>query len=275
VVRNLKELAPLFSPAASPFSSNKAQDSGFSFGAEFGVTNFQMEEPVYSMYIMPMLNYKGLLVGDSMEFQANLGVPFSFSPEFRLGIDIDINLVYNISPLSLIVNNRLALPVIKSWTIYSPLFGFWYFEANDFFIPKVKYDFFFNTGTLYLQTNLLIHFLPDAFEYIGMHFSLGWKGENGLGLEIKNYNHLKPEVKFFQYLDLLVSYDKGSFFGEIIVSIPTFEDGINFIGIEVTPKVELKFTNGFKAYASLPIRNVGSDWYEVNNGLSIGIKKSF
>jgi len=274
----VEELTPLFSKPASTSSFSKDQDSGFSVGAEFGVTTFNPthSELVDNMYLMPMLTYKNSLMGDSLELEANLGVPFSFSPEFSLGMDLGLDLTYNKGSFSFILKNKLALPMIKNgWNVYSPMFGTWYGEARDTFIPEVKYNFSFNTGAFYLQANLPIGIIPDAFEYIGMHFCLGWKGENGLGLEIWEVNFPKPDAKFFQAIELQISYNTDSFYGELSVEIPTYEDGIERSGVEVTPAVELKFANGFKAYASLPIRHIGSDRYEVNNGLSIGVKKSF
>jgi len=269
------ELKPLFSSAASRSSSAKTQDAGFAVGAELGVTNLQAEEIGYNFYIMPELNYKGFFMGDALEFDANLGVPFSLSPEFRLGLDFDIELTYDIGPLSLIGKNMLAIPMIKNdWSLYSPMFGTWYNETRDNFIPKVKYSFFFNAGTLFLQANLPIRIVPDAFEYIGMHFSLGWKGENGLSLQVWECNYPKPYAEFFQDIELIASYESALFYGEVDIDIPTYEDGIEYSGIEVNLEFEFKFANGFKAYASLPIRNLGSLHYDINYGLSVGLKKS-
>jgi hypothetical protein len=273
----VEELTPLFSTPASPKNIDNAQDSGFSSGTELGIINFQLKPIIDYIYIMPMFAYKGILMNDSLEFEANLGVPFVFSPEIRLGMDLYLMLTYNKGPLSFILGNKLALPVIKSnyWNNYSPMDEMFYREARGGFFPILKYNFSFDTGTLYLQASLPFEIIPDAFEHIGMHFGLGWKGENGISLGIREANYPKPEAKFFQMLALFVSYDTLHFMGELSVEIPTYEDGIRNAGIKVTPEVEFRFANGYKAYASLPIKNLFSDRNEVNNGLSIGIKKSF
>jgi hypothetical protein len=269
----VEELTPLFSTPASPSSFDKAQDSGFSEGMEIGVFNFQNKPIFLTMYIMPMLTYKGLLMSDFLEFQASLGFPWN--PEY-LGMDLALDLTYNKGSFSFFLGNMLALPIMKyNGQVYSSMFGTLYRKATYNFIPSLKYNFSFNTGTLYLQASLAIEILPDAFEHIGMHFSLDWKGENGISLGILEENYPKPEAKFFQGLQLFVSYDTLHFMCELSVRIPTYEDGIRNAGITVTPEVEFRFENGYKAYASLPIRNLGSDRNEVNNGLSIGIKRNF
>jgi hypothetical protein len=296
--------------AAYPSGFAKAQDSGFSFGAEFGIAKktkrssasgdpygdyyYVNEEYYYYPYIMPMFAYDGFLIGETLKLYAYMGIPLGLREElwFWLGTDINFELTYNTGLLSFIVENALTVPIIKGdddyeympyydsyfrtkGSSFSPMFGGWYSEGKDTFTPKLKYDFYFNTGTLYLQTNLPINILPDAFGFVNMHLCLGWKGGNGLGLEISEYNFLKPKAEFFQRLNLRVSYETASFYGDLGIGIPTYERGIELNGITISPKVEFTFTNKFKAYASLPIMRLGSDYYDTIFGLAIGVKKNF
>jgi len=271
------ELAPLFSSSVSSSSSAKAQDPGFSADAEYGVLSFQSEPIEDYMYLMPSVSYDGM-ISEALEFKATMGFPFWYKPEPWLGIDLDLALKYNSEPWSFILNNRLGIPVVKVYgnQTYSPIFGFIIDETNDTFIPKIRYTWGFNSGSLYFQANLPIRIMPDAFKYIAMHFGLGWKGDNGFGLNIWESNYLRPDAEFFQYIVFEASYEADSFYGEIGVGIPTYEDGIKYNGIEVTPAVEFRFANGFTAYAELPIWNIGSDYDdEVYYGLFIGVKKGF
>jgi hypothetical protein len=152
---------------------------------------------------MPLFTYNAPLMGDSLDFEANLGVPLWSGGNFCLGIRLNLELTYKRDALSFILENHLTSPITERVPIFLPF-------TFDVFTPKVKYNFFFNTGTLYIQADLPISIIPDAFENIGMHFYLGCDGENGIGLKTYEYNYLKTEAKFFQHLFLEASYDKGS-----------------------------------------------------------------
>lgn len=277
-----------------------AQDSGFSFGAEIGVTDFQepyyRDELINDIYIMPTLSYKGFMT-DALEINAELGVPFWILPDLWLGIDLDLKLTYNMGNLSIIAENFLKIPVIKdARNPHSPLFSkgnhfstfsdFFYpsnrgSETYDFLSPGVKYDLFFNTGTLYLQADLPFLFIPDAFKYAYLNLSAGWKSENGFGLKIKEYNVLKQpsdEIKFFQRLDLTASYETDTFSGELDIGVPfwdynSYTKAMEVYGVTIIPKVEFRLANDFKVYGNLPIYRLGSD-NDMMFGLAIGVKRS-
>jgi hypothetical protein len=279
-----------------------AQDSGFSVGAEAGIIYFPDDndslELLDLLYTMPTLSYKGFLMNDALELSAELGVPFWIKPELWLGVDFGLNLEYKLGPLSLLVENQLSIPVMKNEDVYpsvypySPLlnkgghflarsFFFWprstISETYDILSPGVKYSLLFNTGDIYLQADLPIRFMPDAFDYAGFNLSLGWKGENGFGIKIKEYNYLKrpgSEDKFFQRVDLAASYDTGSFYGELEVGVPMWENAMDSLGVTIIPKVEFGNANGFKVYGNIPIYRLGSN-SDLTFGVAIGVKKSF
>jgi hypothetical protein len=106
-----------------------------------------------------------------------------------------------------------------------------------------------------------------------MYFGLGWKGRNGLGIEILEANYLIPDAEFFQYLDLKASLGRGMFYGELYAEIPTYKGGMDY-GAYASLKGELEFKNGFKAYASQSLNGIGSDDV-FSGGTVIGLKKRF
>jgi len=281
-----------------------AQNSGFSVGGEVGVINFKdpdKEDIIDNLYLMPTLSYEGFLMGEALEFNADLGVPFWINPALWLGIDLDLKLTYNMGNLSIIAENYLTIPVLKDEDTYvypssyrypySPLFskgnhfglGFFnprntYSKAYDFLSPGVKYDLFFNTGTLYLQADLPLRFMPEAFDYVYLNLSAGWKGENGFGINIKEYNLLRrpgDEIKFFQRLDLTASYETDTFSGELDIGVPLWEDAMRYEAVTIIPKVEFRFENGLKVYGNIPIYHIGAEYRDMMFGLAVGVKKSF
>jgi len=196
--------------------------------------------------------------------------------------------------LSLIAENFLRIPVIKDARspnsilfsknnhfttdgIFSPSNR--YSKTYDYLSPGVKYNLFFNTGTLYFQADFPFMFIPDAFDYVRANLGIGWQGENGLGIKVKEYNNIKPDLEFLQRLDLTASYDTGSFYGGLDVGVPlwdydSYTKAMEVYGITIIPKVEFRSENGFKFYANLPVYGLGSD-NDIMFGLAIGIRKSF
>jgi len=107
---------------------------------------------------------------------------------------------------------------------------------------------------------------------------------NGLGFKFKEWNSFNPDVRFFKQIDFAASYVFGSFFGELDVSLPLWEHGFKQVGLAITPRLEYIFKNGIKLYSTIPLRYVGADKRDKNNGEkepwydlggTVGIKKSF
>jgi hypothetical protein len=300
--RKMKKIAVFIIVLVMATGSAIAQDSGFSVGAEAGVINFKnsddmIDSIIDTTYVMPTLSYDGLMMDEALEISAELGVPFWIKPELWLGVDLDLKLTYDMGNLSIIGENMLAIPIIKddghyysSDNVYphSPLFSRGnHFFISEFFFPKsdvtkitdclspgIKYNLFFYTGTIYLQADLPIKVMPDAFDYVGFNFSFGWKGENGFGIKVKEYNYIKPDFEFLQRLDLTASYETDTFYGELDVGVPLWDYGMDNTGVTIIPKVEFKSENGFKFYINLPVYRLGSD-DDIMFGLAVGIKKSF
>jgi len=286
-----------------------AQDYGFTVGGELGVINGRDGyDNTFNWYVMPTLAYDTFLMDEALELYAELGVPFGGFPAevSYLGIDLDFELAYNIGslPLSVILGNQLSIPVKPgdyegdnhkggTWYPGSPLLnnkyyifntGYFHSDPEDWLSPGAKYSFVFNPGTLSLQADLPLRIAPDAFDSVGLNISVGWQMANGLGFKFKEWNSFNPNVRFFQQIDLAASYALGSLYGELDVSLPLWKHGFKQAGLAITPKFEYIFKNGLKFYSTIPLRYVGADKREKNNGekepwydvgLTAGIRKSF
>jgi len=264
-------------------SSGAAKGSTISVGVEAGLIDF---DPVWdfltNVYIMPTLSYDGYL-SEAVAINAELGFPFWLDPEFWLGADLDLSLTFNMGNLSVIVGNALAIP-IKPYELdfnhdyhftYSPMFSDIQ-ETQDMLLPGIKYNLSSGIGTFYFKADFPIRIMPDPFDYVGMNFSLGLNGNNGFGFWIREENSYSPGpgLEFFQWLDLFASFNTGSFYGELYVGIPTYDGGMDKVGVRLTPKVEARFANGLKFYLEVPMLGIGAK-KETRYGLTIGTKMSF
>jgi len=266
-------------------SSGGAKGTGISVGAEAGWIKFQdLGDGFTHLYIMPTLSYDGYL-GEALALNAGLGVPFGIEPDFWLGVDFDLMLTYNFGNLSISAENALAIPMIpyewerpyygwdKDFYTYSPMFGPLN-VAKDNMYPGIKYNLFSGIGTFYFKAVFPVRIIPDPFSNIGMNFSLGLNGKNGFRFWISETNSLIPKPNFFRALNLFASYNAGSFYGELYVVIPTYEGGMDSTGVEITPKVEFRYANGFRFYVELPLWGIGSQG-DTYFGLTVGAKMSF
>ena len=251
-----------------------AQDSGFSVGAEAGFRDLK-NKTMESMYIMPNINFNKSLLDNALDVNLMLGVPFGIKSSFWLATDFDITLAYNLGPLSFIVQNELSIPIKenKNKNVFSSIF-WWIGKTYDDLTPGIEYAVNLDAGSFYFKADLPLEIRPDAFDWIGMYFSISWIGKNGFGIKIRERNNIKPEIKFFRWVDLNASYDNGIVYVDLDVEIPLFNKGIESTGIRITPEIGFAFTNSFKGYVNLPMLRIGSD-YDVIFGAVVGIKKSF
>jgi hypothetical protein len=115
-----------------------------------------------------------------------------------------------------------------------------------------------------------------------LNLTVGVETAGGIGGGLTFYNFIGDgDERFFaddfvQNLHIFGSYRTDNFFAKLTIGIPLFEDGIDRLGISITPEVAYTFDMGLKFYAALPIFGI-SAYYDdsIGVGLTIGTKFSF
>jgi hypothetical protein len=109
-------------------------------------------------------------------------------------------------------------------------------------------------------------FLPSSY-------SLGGFGDDGFKVGIETdfgiYGYVQPELLFslngespddvLQFFNIRAGYKTGPIDAYATFSIPTFEDGMKWLGLTITPHVEYEIISGLSAYLELEFSGLGSD----------------
>ena len=223
------------------FSNDVSDTSQFSFWAESWVNWPLISDSGYRGYNASfMVNYLNPL-GASM-FQGNLFTLVSFNSNTWLGLGAELNKTTD--------------------------FGSIYAQVELPFILSANY------GLVYYP--VLIR--ASAFDIAGLNFTLGMETENGLGFGATLFGLLKmfdANIDFQQQLDLFASYTNESLFAKLTLSLPVMENGIDSIGLLVTPEFEYNLSSDVAIFGALPISCIGAADESLYVGLSIGLKFNF
>jgi hypothetical protein len=203
------------------------EGTGISAGLELGAGDVA-DKAVFS--IMPNIVYEksfdALDVFGELDYTAALDDPLV--QELYLEEEVGYNLqLAEPSVLSFIVNNQNTFflsPELEEGTTHLGVIE-----------PSLKYTHTFGFGDLSGQAGFPIDYLSGVKDEIaaGMYIKAGWASKFGLGIELTGNMALHPESDFSGY-GLLVSYERGIFYGEVEVNA-----GKEFKDFEILPEFDI------------------------------------
>ena len=258
-----------------PVFFTAAQDDGLGLtvGVELECPGINDE---FALNVIPFLEYDTSF-GD-LDIWAWLGVSFGVvhdEDDFPVNLSAEFLPWYNLrlssdSTLSIGVYGNLEYQISPS--VDDALF----FELE----PRVKYNQSFDFGDLYGIIGLpvgLVYPYDDYDVSLGVKFTLGWASTFGLELELTPHFMFMPDgVDMYEGIELLISYEADSIYGELVVGIPNDMDygGYHFDpGVTLSPHVEYRFAR-MAVYLGADIIGIGSS-SDIEVDLKAGFKYSF
>jgi len=254
-----------------------AQDQGIGITAalEFGVMGVNKPNDAdVRPYLMPVLSYGNsfgafdLYTEFDYTFELNeVGGdhPNDLYWDLALGYNFSLNAA---STLSVLLENENDIT-------FAPLAGA---SISDLMLgtirPGLKFDQkVANAGNIYAQIDAPIGYFK-GWGYgnenpVGLDYSLGWGSTFGLGLKAKVHTLLAPSDAETGYtgFDIKVTYEKGSFFGEVDALIANDKNGDSSLfdgtykksGVAIIPKVQYTFIPNLSAYVFCAFANLTAD----------------
>ena len=270
-----KKIFTLLFAIAIMYGVAYANSNGFTVGAGLILFDVNAEDVPEEMMFGFYGAYENTFMDEALELDVEAGLSmFDLNDPTNI-VDIEIEATYNIelgvaSRLSFIINSYTLLPFHED------------LEVTSYLTPGVKLRQTLGFGDLYFQVdvpfNLVNHYYSDAYEafdLVELDFTLSifnerkkyYRGKvnefpNGFGGELKMQNALKnPDKKdFVEYLDITPFYSTNSIYAEVEVNIPLFEDGMDWEGLTVSPRIEMDMPiKGLALWLELPISQIGAD----------------
>ena len=284
-----------------------AQDLGLSAGLEFhvGTLNHENIDAMDTALLRPVLTWENDDLVENLELYAEIGVPFwmssAWADSFWLGVDLTLKGTYNLAltpegTLSFVLKSQsmfLAFDDEISGAVKSPAFGWSYgmgvygiIDTQSWLKPGIRYTHVLNGMSFFGQVN--VPFLlfsgtddEDPFNHVGLDFVLGWDmnmdfGLIGAELELNNWIRYGGESPddFFNWLTITPFVEAGPLYAEVAFGMPLVENGIDYIGMTITPEVRYQIIDNLRAFVNLPISGIGSEG-DVLFGLGMGVMFSF
>jgi hypothetical protein len=218
---------------------------GLTAGLELGLANVDRRTVLgITPYVVYEKSFGNLDVYGELDYTMELARPVgnSLYLEGELGYNIPFN---DIQKLSFIVNNQ------DTFFIAPPLEAPATHEGT--LEPSAKYTHTLGFGDLYGQIGLPVDYMTGIIGEIstGAYLRLGWASGFGLGLELTGNIALSPESGY-DSTGLLVSYESGSFYGEIEIEVDR-----TLGGISVKPEVDLSLIGSWTFVIRAEIEKVG------------------
>ena len=249
---------------------------GLTVGAGMVIYDFDAEDVSKDMMLGFFGAYEAELMDEALEIDTEIGFCRFFLEENTNIVDINIDLKYHLelgaaSRLSFLLNSYTMLPFHED------------LDVTSYLKPGVKLRQTLGFGDLYFQLevpfNLINHYyldVYDAFDYVGLDFTLSvfnerkkyYRGKvnefpDGFGGELKMLKVLNdPSIgsDFTDHVHITPFYAKDVIYAEVEVTIPLIEDGMDTMGMTVTPKIEMDMpVNGLAAWIEFPISQIGAD----------------
>jgi hypothetical protein len=291
----MKKLLVLFLALSLVGGVAIAQDLGLTAGFELGVLDF--EEAADTFYLMPSISVEINDLVDGLELSAGVALPLGLSDwedNFWLGVDVNLRAAYNLDiaadgTVSLILESKTFIPATDYACWVAEEFGWWGFmdEIVSLLIPGIKYTHALRDMSVFGQVDVPFLLFAgysgvDPLDWVGLNFTLGMKMDMGFGLEVLIENSIRGswydsgDTSFLDWVTITPSYETGPLYAELAVVIPTMDDGMDYIGITLTPEVWYQVTDALQAYLFFNISGLGSDWDDAPFfGFGAGVKFRF
>jgi hypothetical protein len=267
------------------FASAQEEDEGIGLdaGIEFGLGDVA-DKVVFGL--APQISYESSFLDGALDVFAEGIYGFAFDDEVGQEASLEEELGYNLSlgeasTLSIIVNNYnefIIAPKVDSNLANA---------VNGAFTPSLKFTQSPDFGDIYGQVGLPIEYAFFEKELdvtsakwsnqdtgLGLDLTAGIAAGFGLGVEITAHIALKPESDYAG-LDLILSYENGSIYGEVEI-----DTGNEFKDISIIPEFDYSF-GAVTVWINAEIGNINAseDALGVKPGVSfapaIGVKYSF
>jgi hypothetical protein len=255
------------------FAQEDDDGIGLDAGVEFGFGDVA-DKAVFSF--APQITYESSFLDGALDIFAEGIYTLAFDEEVGQEASLEEELGYNFSlgsasTLSIIANNY------NEFVIAPKVDSDFANAANGTFTPSLKFTQSPDFGDIYGQVGLPIEyafFEKDQDTGLGLDLTAGMAAGFGLGVELTAHFAFQPESDYAG-LDLILSYENGSIYGEV-----EFDTGKDFRDISIIPEFDYSF-NAFTVWVKAEIGNINAseDDLGVKPGVSfapaIGIKYSF
>ncbi|MCL2441645.1 MAG: hypothetical protein FWD14_07875 [Treponema sp.] len=276
---------------------------GLYAGAELSIADFTADEVIDGMIIRPYVGYETSL-DMGLDLRAELGLPITMwkwddDSETALGLDALLGGTFNLelsdaSKLAFSLDTLILFPFDEEKPMTTTkdlgfgLFAGW-MAATDFQMYMsvgARFTQTLDFGDLYFGVDMpfilvdAAEYGDDAFDTAMLNFTVGVDNiADSIGAGLTLYNWIGDDTfidDFVISMDIFGTFTSGPLFASLTVGIPLIEDGIDFFGISITPRVEYALDMGLKFYVELPIFGIAADYDDsIGVGLLFGAKFSF
>jgi len=262
-----------------------AQVPGLSAGGELGILDFN--DIGDTMFLRPYASYESIDLIPGLDVYAELGIPFWVSPEFWLGLDINLFAGFSLdmsyeSTLTFFAENVTFLPVaddgmLSTKNILSYFPFDWSYKFSTYFCLGVKYTYAMDFGDVYAMLELPFNLIVEgasAFDFSQLNLTVGVNLPAGVGGGLVIVNNLGGGVQFFERIIAFGSYEAYPLYAGLKIGLPLYDNGFKFEGMTLIIEGGYHVMENLLVYGKVPILGLFSDG-NATLGLIIGAKYSF
>ena len=258
---------------------------GLSAGVDFRILDFDAEEISEAMNLRIKAAYEGAFLNDALEIEAEVGFEMLNFDDMMNGIDIEVEGRYFMdlaaaTRLGFVLNSKTYMPLDDEKGYIWVFDGVMENKLSSYLKPGLNFRQTFGFGDIYLQVDvpmLIVHDELDPMDEVGLDFTLSIMNERktknrgnvtefpkGFGAEIFLTNILSDpneDEDFLQGMSITPFFGWNFLYAEVQVNVPLFEDGLDEIGMDIIPKLEMDIqaVNGLSLWLDIPIIGVAAD----------------